>query len=185
MAALVMVSWAVAKDVSERDSRGRVRLASFQLRHQSHMWLAYHSCLSVGDARAKVIAGSGSGQEDAIFFSSLLCRLTQHRVVREHRGIVQYVKNGTDPLALLVTLSLGPIALIVDHVLRRRAELCVPFDHLVHRVEEILLTDGLSSRPNSEHPRLGTHTADIRTSIVWTQPRQQLEPNISLTVHRA
>eukprot|EP00966_Prymnesium_polylepis_P018028 416202-Prymnesium_polylepis.2 len=50
---------------------------------------------------------------------------------------------------------------IVDEVFGRRRELGVALDHLVDRLDHILLGDRLAARADGKHARLDAHAADV------------------------
>lgn len=75
--------------------------------------------------------------------------------------------------------------LVVDHVLGRGTELLVPLDDLVHRVQEVLLRDGLAARPNRVHARFRAYAADVSACAVGTKASQELEADVALACHGA
>ena len=58
---------------------------------------------------------------------------------------------------------------IVDHILARRTELLVPFNHLINSLDQIFLSYGFASVPNREHPGLSAHRSQLGTCGVRTQ----------------
>ena len=69
---------------------------------------------------------------------------------------------------------------IVDHVRRRRRELGIPLDDLLHSVEKVLLGHGLAARTNRKHAGLGADRADFGAGRVGAQTREQLPSNVLL-----
>jgi len=53
--------------------------------------------------------------------------------------------------------------LVVAHVARRRAELCVGFDDLLDGVKKISLCGNLAPWADGKHPCLSTDAVDIST----------------------
>merc|ERR1719234_505896 len=74
---------------------------------------------------------------------------------------------------------------VVGHVLGGGRELGVALDHLMHSIEEVLLCGNLPSRPDGKHASLSADAAQLSTSGVRTQSRQQLVPNVLLDAHRS
>ena len=74
-------------------------------------------------------------------------------------------------------------ALIILHVLRRRIELQIALDDLVHRRQKVLLRRHLAPRPDGEHARLCRHAAQLRARRVGAQARDELPPDVALHRH--
>ena len=67
--------------------------------------------------------------------------------------------------------------------LTRAAELAVALDHLVDRLDEVLLRHGLPARANGKHARLGAHAVQLRPRGRRAQPRQQLVADVLVDRH--
>mmetsp|Transcript_26420 Transcript_26420/g.82369 ORF Transcript_26420/g.82369 Transcript_26420/m.82369 type:complete len:205 (+) Transcript_26420:486-1100(+) len=76
-----------------------------------------------------------------------------------------------------------PAMLVVNHVLRRGAELVVPLDDLVDGVEHVLLGDALAARADGEHARLGADAAQLGTRSVRAKPRDELVADVAVHAH--
>lgn len=63
---------------------------------------------------------------------------------------------------------------VVDHIFACCAELLVALDHLVDRLDQVLLSYGLAAVPDREHPCFRAHRAQLRPSRVRAETSQQL-----------
>lgn len=73
--------------------------------------------------------------------------------------------------------------LVVLHVRRRRVELQVTLDNLVHSSQEVLLRSNLPSSTDGEHAGLSRNTPELCTSRVGAESRDELPSNIALDGH--
>ena len=89
---------------------------------------------------------------------------------------------------ILAFLSLFPKSpllkidqLIVLHISSRTVELQIPLDNLVHRGQKVLLGCHLPPRPDGKHPRLSSHTPQLRPRTEFGHNREINSHLISLS----
>lgn len=82
------------------------------------------------------------------------------------------------------------MGLIVNHICRRSAELLVAFNHFVHCLQEVLLSDCLPSSTNCIHSCFSAYTAYIRPcchpSYSWVQTPNNEDPAMdNITIYHS